>query len=236
VSRDPTERASSLGLSCAPALALIACFFVSGAASLVLELVWTRALRLVFGSTTLAVSTVLVAYMLGLGAGGLVGGRLAARSARPVRAYGWIELAVGLYALAVPFLIAALPAFTNAPFASLSYWPAALWSFAIALVLLAAPTFGMGLTLPLITRALVSDARAGSGVAVLYGVNTLGAVAGVLLAASSRSACWRCCSRVASRSSRPSRTRARPSASSPRAGIPPCSPTPRSASRRWSTR
>ncbi len=51
------------------------CLFASGAASLILEVVWARSLRLVFGSTTLAVSTVLVAYMLGLGLGGLLGGR-----------------------------------------------------------------------------------------------------------------------------------------------------------------
>jgi spermidine synthase len=183
VSPDPSqERAPVRGLASPAALALIACFFVSGAASLVLEVVWTRGLRLVFGSTTLAVSTVLVAYMAGLGAGGLVGGRLAARSARPVRAYGWIELGIGLYALAVPFLIAALPALAGAWLAELPFWPAALVRFAVALALLAPPTFGMGLTLPLITRALVVEARAGGGIAVLYGVNTLGAVAGVLLA------------------------------------------------------
>jgi spermidine synthase len=182
VSRDPNERTSPLGLASAPALALIACFFASGAASLVLEVVWTRSLRLVFGSTTLAVSTVLVAYMAGLGAGGLAGGRLAAKSARPVRAYGWIELAIGLYALAVPFLISVLPGLASG-LASLSFWPSALLRFALAFLVLAAPTFAMGLTLPLVTRALVPDARAGSGVAVLYGVNTLGAVAGVLLAA-----------------------------------------------------
>src|SRR5438874_1310317 len=47
-----------------PAVAL-ACFFLSGASGLILELLWTRMLTLVFGSTTLAVSTVLTAFLGG---------------------------------------------------------------------------------------------------------------------------------------------------------------------------
>src|SRR5258705_7954264 len=89
--------------------ALATCFFLSGLGSLVLEVVWTRQLRLIFGSTTLAASTILVAYMLGLGLGGLLGGRVAHRLRDGIRSYGTIEIAVGLLALIVPFLLAALP-------------------------------------------------------------------------------------------------------------------------------
>ena len=46
---------------------ILGCFFLSGASGLVLEMLWTRLLTLVFGSTTLAVSTVLTAFMGGLG-------------------------------------------------------------------------------------------------------------------------------------------------------------------------
>src|SRR5262249_53357833 len=42
---------------------VLACFFLSGASGLILEMLWTRMLTLVFGSTTLAVSTVLTAFM-----------------------------------------------------------------------------------------------------------------------------------------------------------------------------
>src|SRR5262245_5357037 len=89
--------------------AVALCLFLSGAASLMLEVVWTRMLRLVFGSTTLAVSTILVAYMFGLGLGGLVGGRLAARLRNGVRAYGLMEVGIGLYAVLVPALLGLLP-------------------------------------------------------------------------------------------------------------------------------
>jgi predicted membrane-bound spermidine synthase len=90
-------------------VALAACFFASGLGSLVLEMVWTRQLRLVFGSTTLATSTVLVAYMLGLGLGALAGGRLAPRLRDAVRAYALMELAIGAYAFTVPWLLSVFP-------------------------------------------------------------------------------------------------------------------------------
>jgi len=50
------------------------CFFVSGAAGLVYEIVWTRMLGLVFGHTIFAVTTVLAAFMAGLALGAAAGG------------------------------------------------------------------------------------------------------------------------------------------------------------------
>ena len=57
---------------------LLVLFAVSGACGLVYELVWMRRLALVFGSTTLAVSTVLAAFMGGLALGSYFFGRRAA--------------------------------------------------------------------------------------------------------------------------------------------------------------
>ncbi len=162
---------------------LALCFFLSGLGSLALEVVWTRELRLVFGSTTLAASTILVAYMLGLGLGGLLGGRLATRLKSGVRAYGWIEIAIGVYALAVPWLLAQLPALNRSLLAGMDFWPAVFCRFAISLALLLLPTVLMGATLPILVTALVRrDPRVGASTGLLYGLNTLGAVAGVFLA------------------------------------------------------
>ena len=167
-----------------PGLPLLGlCFFLSGMGSLALEVVWTRQLRLVFGSTTLAASTILVAYMLGLGIGGLVGGRVAGRVRDGVRAYGWIEIAIGGYALLVPWLLRTLPEIDRIVLHGLSFWPAALCRFAIVLLLLLVPTILMGATLPILVATLVRrDPRVGRATGLLYGLNTLGAVAGVFLA------------------------------------------------------
>ena len=62
-------------------------------------------LGLVFGATTVAISAVLAAFMGGLALGSALAARFAARIKRPVRAYAFIEIAVGLYALAVPFSV-----------------------------------------------------------------------------------------------------------------------------------
>ncbi|HEY8517099.1 MAG TPA: fused MFS/spermidine synthase [Candidatus Binatia bacterium] len=164
-------------------LLLATCFLLSGFGSLALEVVWTRQLRLVFGSTTLAASTILVAYMLGLGLGGLAGGRVADRLRDGVRAYGWIEIAIGLYALLVPTLIGWFPVLNRTVLQDLSFWPAALGRFVLALGLFLIPTVLMGATLPILVAALVRhDPRIARGSGLLYGINTLGAVAGVFVA------------------------------------------------------
>jgi spermidine synthase len=162
---------------------LAACLFASGLGSLVLEVVWTRQLRLVFGSTTLAASTILVAYMLGLGLGGIAGGRLSRRIRDGVRTYGWMEIAIGLYALLVPAALLRMNDLNRTLLYGLDFWPAALCRFAIALVILLLPTFLMGATLPILVAAASRvDPRVGRHTSLLYGVNTIGAVAGVFLA------------------------------------------------------
>jgi len=172
------RRAGALALP----LALGLCFFFSGAGSLVLEVVWSRLLRLVFGTTTLAISTILVAYMSGLGLGAWLGGRLAPRVRSGVRAYASLELAVGAYALLVPGIFALFPTLGCGLLGELSFWPAALVRFALSLAVLIAPTLGMGMTLPFLTRDVVRDtSAAGRGIGLLYGLNTLGAVSGVFL-------------------------------------------------------
>jgi spermidine synthase len=167
-----------------PGLRLLGlCFFLSGMGSLALEVVWTRQLRLIFGSTTLAASTILVAYMLGLGIGGLAGGRIAGRVRDGIRAYGWIEIAIGAYALMVPWLLLAVPLLDRSVLHGLAFWPAALCRFFVVLLLLLIPTVLMGATLPILVAALVRrDPRVAGSTGLLYGLNTFGAVAGVFVA------------------------------------------------------
>src|SRR3954451_961414 len=129
---------------------ILACFFLSGASGLVLEMLWTRMLTLVFGSTTLAVSTVLTAFMGGLGLGSYLAGRLADRLRDPVRAYALAEAAIGLYALAVPAVIAFYPALNQTLWSSFGdrYALLSVLRFVASAGLLLLPTTLMGATLP----------------------------------------------------------------------------------------
>src|SRR5262245_64580770 len=77
-------------------------FFLSGASGLIYELVWQRLLNLVFGVSTLSVSAVLAAFMGGLALGGLLFGRLADRSRRPLLLYAVLEAGIGAAGLLVP--------------------------------------------------------------------------------------------------------------------------------------
>jgi spermidine synthase len=72
------------------------CFILSGATGLIYEILWARMLGLVFGATTLAVSTVLAAFMGGLALGSALAGRLAPRLKKPVSAYGWMEIGIAI--------------------------------------------------------------------------------------------------------------------------------------------
>jgi spermidine synthase len=164
---------------------VLACFFASGCAGLVYEICWIRRASLVFGSTTLAVSTVIAIFFLGLALGSELFGRNAARIERPLRAFAILELAVGGLALLTLPAFAAADALYGAVYPALSESRALLHAsrIVIAALILLPPTVLMGGTLPLFCRELVtSQSRIALSVGLLYGVNTLGAAAGCAVA------------------------------------------------------
>jgi len=176
----PTSRAT-------PSLrgVVLALFVASGAAGLIYQVVWSRELVLVFGNTTQAVATIVTAFMAGLGFGSLVGGRLADTSARPLRLYGLVELAVAAMAGLLPLAFHGLAEVYRGVWPSLVERPGQLAGvrFALAVAAVAPATFLMGMTLPLLTRYLVRTLdEAGARLGELYAANTIGAMAGTLLA------------------------------------------------------
>jgi spermidine synthase len=164
---------------------VLACFFLSGASGLVFEAVWTRELTLVFGSTALAMSTVLSVFMGGLALGSWLAGRWADRIADRLRAYALAEAGVGLYALAVPLVLAGYPALNAAMYRVLgsSAVGLSLARFIAAALLLLIPTTLMGATLPLLSRHFVRDdgSSVAGTVGRLYAINTFGAVVGTFV-------------------------------------------------------
>lgn len=160
---------------------LLSCLVLSGASGLGYELLWTRLLSLGFGSTLLSFSTVIAVFFGGLAIGADVAGRRASRLARPIRAYALIELATGVLGLALYPLLTGL----DELFAVLdpgSGLGAAAVRLAFAVPLLLLPTLLMGATLPVVSRAMIlHDGDVGRGTAVIYGLNTAGALLGVYL-------------------------------------------------------
>ena len=159
----------------------IVCFFLSGFAGLVYEVSWIRKASLVFGSTTFAVSTVLAVFFLGLACGSYLFGRIGQRTLRPLRLYALIEIGLGLFAMASPYLLDFTESLYGPIYRALAGHAVILFvarGVLVSLVILP-PTILMGSTLPLFCRQFVrSDTRVANRVGTLYGVNTLGAAVG----------------------------------------------------------
>lgn len=164
-------------------LTVLVFFFISGACGLLYQVVWTRKLVLLFGSTSYAVSTVLSIFFLGLGVGSLWGGRLAETTNKPLYWYGIFEIVIGLWALFFIFLV---DAGEGVVVAILRMFPFHHGGIALRALLATAflivPVTLMGATLPLLARYVTESRRvAGLRIGALYTLNTIGAVNGTVL-------------------------------------------------------
>ena len=164
---------------------LCAVFFLSGASALIFETLWFRLAGLAFGNSVWASALVLSSFMAGLALGNGLAARHGHRIRRPERFYALIELVV---AAAGILLVVSFPYLTRllAPlFRPLVEHPLLLNALrlSISFLLLMLPATAMGLTLPLLVKALLGRREESFGKALgrLYGWNTLGAVAGALL-------------------------------------------------------
>ena len=168
-------------------------FLLSGFSALVYEITWARKLSLIFGTDAYGVATILAVFFGGLALGSYIFSRIltnptSSRSAglrgasermgNPLFLYGILELGIGIYAFLSP-LIFELVKTAQSGFwiiAAPSFGSFNLFTFLLSIVALIIPTTLMGATLPAIVAATAKN-RAG----FLYGINTLGAVLGVLL-------------------------------------------------------
>ena len=165
----------------------ILCFFLSGASGLIFEVIWTRMFSLVFGATTLAISTVLTAFMGGLALGSYLSGRYADRINDTLKVYALAEAGIGLCALAVPLVVGEFHSLNSYLHTTFPGSPAMLGGvrFLASAAVMVIPTTLMGATLPLLSRYFIQtdmeQAKIGFRVGTLYAVNTFGAVLGTFL-------------------------------------------------------
>jgi len=155
---------------------IVTLFFCSGFPALIYQIVWQRALFVIYGVNVQSVAVVVSAFMLGLGLGSLAGGALSSRFPNNgIVIFGICELGVALFGLGSLHIFQWAAQYTAGT--SLGY--TVLFSFLLLIV----PTMLMGATLPLLVEHLVHSTRSvGYSVATLYFVNTLGSAV----------ACWFC--------------------------------------------
>ncbi|MBF0180090.1 MAG: spermidine synthase [Magnetococcales bacterium] len=180
----PPPRVARPDRSRLPALLLaIAC--LTGAASFVYEITWLRMLGLVLGASTHAFELMLSAFILGLACGGWWLARRADRLTRPLHFLAVVQLLMGAAALAT------LPLYGHA--FHLMEWLLSvltrdrtgyllfnLASHGIAMAIMFPAAFCAGMTLPLITRVLMAEGSGEKEIGRVYGINTLGAILGIL--------------------------------------------------------
>ena len=155
--------------------------FLSGCAGLVYEIAWIKKASLIFGSSTLALSTVLATFFLGLGLGSFWFGRFARHARRPFLWCAVLELLLAFNGLLNPFLFGWAEDLYGTIYNRYALDSAALLLLrgGLVAVLLLPPTLLMGGTLPIFCRQLVQlPATIAGSLGRIYGINTLGAAAG----------------------------------------------------------
>ena len=158
---------------------------VSGFVALVYEVAWTRILALIIGPTTYAFSAMLTAFIGGLALGAALGTRLVKRSQSKILALGITLVFAAIGALAVSWLVGYLPlqvahavAAPNAQFSRIM-----IYQTAVVMVLFLPMTIALGAAFPLAVSVATQPGRSVSAdVAIIYVLNTFGAIAGALTA------------------------------------------------------
>ncbi|HEX5043113.1 MAG TPA: hypothetical protein VFV75_09410 [Candidatus Polarisedimenticolaceae bacterium] len=160
--------------------AVPAILLLTGTAGLVYEVAWQRYLGVLVGVDHAATAATLAVFLGGLSLGYAMCGGLSTRARRPLATYAWLEVAIALWGLAFPWTFALTKSVSHA------------WSFSpplgliagslgAALPLMLVPALLMGATVPFMTRGLADSASGLTAThARVYGLNTLGAVAGAL--------------------------------------------------------
>lgn len=160
-------------------------FFCSGATALVYEVVWSKYLSLMLGSTVQAQTVVLAVFMGGLALGNRIVGGRADRLRQPLVAYGYLEIAIGLYAFFFSWIYQQADSIFVAVGSTMVERSALLLGLKglLSVGLLLGPTVLMGGTLPLLVVWLQRGSNdPGRLSARFYSVNSLGAVTGATVA------------------------------------------------------
>jgi spermidine synthase len=171
-----------------PAAVIFVVAFGTAAASFVYEIGWIRMLSLVLGSATHSFELMLSAFILGLAIGAWwVRGRVDEAS-DPLALVGVVQIIMGIgAALSLPLYLATyrmMPVLVT----ELPYWPAGyelfnLSRYALCLLVMLPATVAAGMTLPLLTAALIRSGWGERSIGGVYGINTVGSIAGAALAA-----------------------------------------------------
>jgi len=159
---------------------------ISGAASFAYEIIWIRMLSMAVGSTMHAFELMLASFVAGIAFGGLWIRRRADYTSTPLRLAGWMQIGMGIAALASLAVYANAFSWVGWMFQALgrsdgSYALYNLGTATIAIAIMLPAAFFAGTTLPLFTVTLLRNGCGERSIGRVYAWNTVGAIFGVFL-------------------------------------------------------
>ena len=158
--------------------------FASGFAALTYQVAWSRMLSMTFGSSTLAVSSVVAGFMGGMGIGAWLYHRVGDRVRSPLRAYALLEFGIAVSTATLTLIYLQLPHyFAWAASAVPAGWAMTIFRILNVFMLLVIPSALMGATYPALCRVMIRSAeQVDRRLGWIYGLNTVGAAMGALVA------------------------------------------------------
>lgn len=183
----PVAAAPAAGPASHGVLAILCIALLTGATSFVYEITWVRMLSLALGTTLHSFELMLAAFIAGIAFGGLWLRHRADRMVHPLRVAGWVQVLMGLAALASMFVYAQAFEWVGWLMSVIvrsadGYGLYSVASAAIAVAVMFPAAFFAGMTLPLLTLALLRQGRGERAIGQVYAFNTVGAIVGVLAA------------------------------------------------------
>ena len=154
-------------------------FFATGFSALLYQVIWQRLLSLFAGSDTISVAIVVGAFLGGLGVGSLAGSLLADRLTvrKALLTFALCNFGIAAFAVGSKYI------FYNILFLQFSSLAISRsMTLVVSFIALLFPTVLMGLSLPVLSRAVVrAIEKAAESITLLYGLNTIGAGFGAIL-------------------------------------------------------
>jgi len=160
---------------------VLVAFLFTGLAALSAEVIWSRVLTLVVGTTVYAFTIMLTTFLLGLALGSAAFSRIAQKVSKPRTLFAVLVLLIGFV------VFATIVAFGKLPIAYMKIYESMdpTWTklislkFLLCVGLMIVPTFLMGGTFPLVARIYAIDlSRIGARIGTAYAFNTVGSILG----------------------------------------------------------
>jgi len=159
-------------------ITLVFIYFLSGLTGLAYEILWARQLGLVFGASNFGIVITVAAFMAGLGLGSLAASRFAFLVSRPLLVFALLEFSIGVFAFNLPGLLAGADSWATsaAQGASMETWY--ILQGVVLFLLFCLPATVLGVGFPIFLSACKSEKIS---LSTVYGVNTIGGVAGCFI-------------------------------------------------------